>query len=163
MGSLRHTQHVQVSPRFCEVLRGSLGVSGGLWASLRDSQSLLVSSQKVSKGLKVPRFSHVLSGSRRSSQVLQGSPTFTQGSPRSAGFVSADSTKFAKSCFGSPRCVDVRHGSLAFVGCARVRSGSHTFTMVCYESQTFAKMRGSPRFGKVRQRTQNSLEFAEDR
>ena len=26
---------------------------------------------------------------------------------------------------------DVRHGSLAFEGCARVRSGSHKFTMVC--------------------------------
>ena len=40
--------------------------------------SVVKGSQRFSKGPVVLRFSQVLSGSRRSFEVLQGSPTFTQ-------------------------------------------------------------------------------------
>ena len=123
-----------------------MGFSEGLY--------VLGAFQRFSKGHMVPKSTQVFSGSHRSSQVLQRSLTFAQvrcGSlrftqfrkdlPRFPGFVLEDSIRFAKSCFGSPKIVDVRQGSLAFVRCAKVRWGSLRFAHVCCGLLRIAKVR----------------------
>ena len=107
--------------------------SEGLYV-LRASENVLDGSHgsKVISGFVM--VSKVLSGSPRFSNIHTG---FRSASPSFEGFVRKISTRFAASCLGSPRFVDVpprsakvRQGSLAFVRCAKfvgVRSGSHKF------------------------------------